>query len=221
MNSKKDNMTRRVLMCLVGVFTCGVGVGLFKFASLGVDPFQAFMSGLASSLPISFGTLYAIANAALLVFSLVFDRSKIGLATVVNIFLLGYVADFSYKTFLRFSPNPYFGERIIVLILGIAVLAMSCSLYFTADLGVSTYDAVALVLNQKFPAIPFKFYRIATDAVCLTIGVVLFFLSNKPMSQIGQVVGIGTIITACCLGPLIDFCNNHISSPILNYRKNN
>ena len=211
-------MARRVLMSLVGVLVCGVGVGLFKFASFGVDPFQSFMGGLSCALPISFGTLYVIANIILLLFSVVFDRTKIGLATLINLFLLGYVVDYSYQTLVHFFPNPSMGARIGVLIFGLAVLAISCSMYFTADLGVSTYDAIALVLNQKFPKIPFKFYRIATDIICLTLGVTLFLISKRPMSDIGQVVGVGTIVTACLLGPLIDWCNNHVSNKMLNYK---
>lgn len=215
---KRDKIARRVMMSLFGVLICGVGVGLFKFASFGVDPFQSLMGGLSCVLPISFGTLYVIANIVLLMFSVIFDRTKIGLATLINLFLLGYVVDYSYRVLISLFPNPSMGARVAVLIIGLAVLAISCSMYFTADLGVSTYDAIALVLNQKFPKIPFKFYRIATDIICLTLGVTLFFISKKPMSDIGQVVGVGTVVTACCLGPLIDWCNNHVSNKMLNYK---
>ncbi len=47
------------------------------------------MSGLDAVIPIRFGTLYVIVNLILLGFALVFDRRKIGLATVINLFLLG------------------------------------------------------------------------------------------------------------------------------------
>ena len=58
-------------------------------SALGVDPFQSLMSGLDAVIPIHFGTLYVIANLLLLVFALAFDRRKIGLATLINLFLLG------------------------------------------------------------------------------------------------------------------------------------
>ena len=211
-----DKMTRRIVMSVVGVLICGIGVGMFKFAAFGVDPFQSLMAGLHQVVPISFGLLYILSNLLLLVFSLICDRSKIGLATIINLTLLGYVVDGSHQFFLQALPEDSMPVRIIMLIVGLGVLAISCSLYFTADLGVSTYDAVALVASEKWKAIPFRFFRIATDFLCVGLGILLFLLSGQPLSEIGQVAGIGTILTACCLGPLIEFCNLHISSKILN-----
>ncbi len=88
---------RRVGMSLFGVIICAISVGIFKIAALGVDPFQAFMAGLDDMIPISFGTLYVITNAVLLLFALVFDRHYIGIATFINLFLLGYITQFTYE----------------------------------------------------------------------------------------------------------------------------
>ena len=213
---KQDHQTKRILMSVAGVLICGVGVGLFKFAAFGVDPFQSLMAGLAAAIPISFGLLYILANLLLLLFSVVLDRSKIGLATIINLTLLGYVVDWSHKLLMSAFPNPGMAARIGVLIVGLGVLAFSCSLYFVANLGVSTYDAVALVASERWKRIPFRFFRIATDLVCVGLGLALFLLSGNPISEIGQVTGVGTIVTACCLGPLIEWCNIHISTPLLN-----
>ena len=54
-------------MCVVGVVLSGVAVSFFKSAVFGVDPFQAFMSGLDALIPIKYGTLYVLVNAVLLV----------------------------------------------------------------------------------------------------------------------------------------------------------
>ena len=63
---KDKLMKKRIIMCVAGVMICGISVGFFKFAALGVDPFQSFMSGLDALIPIEFGTLYVIANICLL-----------------------------------------------------------------------------------------------------------------------------------------------------------
>lgn len=70
-------MKTRILMSSLGVMIGGISVGMFRTAALGIDPFQSLMSGLNSLIPISFGTLYVIANMALLLFSLIIDRHKI------------------------------------------------------------------------------------------------------------------------------------------------
>ena len=48
---------KRILMSVLGVAACGISVGMFKHAALGMDPFQSLMSGLDAVIPIRFGTL--------------------------------------------------------------------------------------------------------------------------------------------------------------------
>ena len=98
-------MTKRIIMSISGVVLCGMSVGMFKRAAFGVDPFQALMSGLDAVIPIRFGTLYVIVNVLLLCFPLLVDRHKIGLATFINLFLIGYIAEFSLKTLENFFPD--------------------------------------------------------------------------------------------------------------------
>ena len=92
---KDKKFGRRVIMSVLGVLVCGMSVGLFKRAMLGVDPYQSLMAGLNAVIPISFGTLYVIMTGLLLLVALIFDRHKIGLATIINMTLLGYVADYT------------------------------------------------------------------------------------------------------------------------------
>ena len=220
-SKKKDNelMGRRILMSVLGVVICGIAVGMFKFAALGVDPFQTLMSGLDAVIPLHFGTLYVAANAVLLLFALLFDRSKIGIATLINLFLLGYIAEFSQDLCGRLMPDAAAALRVAVLIIAIVVLCISSSIYFTADLGVSTYDAVSLIWSQRQKRIPFSLCRVITDFVCVAGGTALLAAAGAGPSGILANVGIGTIITAFFMGPLITFFNTHIARPMLYGRR--
>ena len=200
----------RVLMSCTGVLLGGVSVGMCRTAALGVDPFQSFMSGLSSLIPISFGTLYVIANAVLLAFSLIFDRHKIGLATLINLTLLGYAAEYSELFFSRLFPSLGFAPAFLLFAVAIVIMCFGSALYFNADLGVSTYDAVALVISEKQSRVPFRFCRIISDLVCVTVGVSLYLLSGSPASGLGSVVGIGTVVTAFFMGPLISFFSRRL-----------
>ena len=206
---------RRILMSIAGVITCAVSVGVFKLAAFGVDPFQSLMSGLDAMIPISFGTLYVIVNVILLFFSIIADRSRIGIATFINLFLLGYITQFSYDFLQKVFPDPSVTLRIICLLIGIIVICFGSSLYMTADLGVSTYDAVAIVMSSKWKWGKFKYVRICTDLVCVITGSILFVLAGNPVSSIPSIAGIGTIITAFFMGPLIDVFNRKIAQPLL------
>ena len=207
--------TRRILMSLSGVIICAVSVGVFKIAALGVDPFQTLMSGLDSLLPIPFGTLYVIVNLVLLTFSLVTDRHNIGIATFINLFLLGYITEFTYGFLQTLLPDPSLTVRAACLVVGIVVICFGSALYMTADLGVSTYDAVAIVLSGKWKLGAFRYCRIASDLVCVAAGTGLFLLAGGTVSRIPTIAGVGTVITAFFMGPLIELFNEKFARPLL------
>ena len=117
-------LVRRIGMSLCGVIICAIAVGFFKMAAFGVDPFQSLMSGLDQLIPIPFGTLYVIVNGVLLVFSLIFNRHNIGIATFINLFLLGYITQFTLETLQAWIPAPGIGLRILFLVIGIVVLCI-------------------------------------------------------------------------------------------------
>ena len=212
-------LVRRIGMSLCGVIICAVAVGFFKMAAFGVDPFQSLMSGLDQLIPIPFGTLYVIVNGVLLVFSLIFNRHNIGIATFINLFLLGYITQFTLETLQGWFPAPGVGLRILFLVIGIVVICIGSALYMTADLGVSTYDSVAITMSGKWKWGKFQYIRIATDLVCVILGTAVFLIGGGSWSRVPEFVGVGTIITAFFMGPLIEFFNVHIARPVLRGRQ--
>lgn len=203
--------TRRILMTISGVLICGFSVGMFNFSALGLDPFQVFTHGIFMILPEGtpgFGTVYAGINLLMLVVIFLTDKRKIGLGTVINIFLLGYVVEYSSLLFETLIPEPSFAVRFFFLLLGIVIMCFSSALYFTADMGVSTYDAVSLILSEK-KKWKFQICRISSDLFCTAVGFVF-----------GATVGIGTVVTAFFMGPLIAFFNRTVAEPMRYGKKN-
>ena len=210
---------KRIFMSLFGVLVSGVCVGFMKVAAFGVDPFQVLVAGLDRTIPIQFGTLYVLINVVLLLFSLVADRNNIGLATFINLFLLGYVVDFTRNTLSALFPAPGMVLRVGFMIFGIVALCIGSALYMTADLGVSTYDAVAIVMSKKWKWGQFKYVRICTDLVCVLLGGLLIYLGSGSFGEIVASIGVGTIVTAFFMGPLIEFFNEKIARPMLGQTK--
>ena len=203
MNEKQ----RRVLMTVGGVLICGFSVGLFNFSLFGMDPFQVFAHGVWARTPIGYGTFYMLLNLVMLVAIYFIDRKKIGLGTMINIFLLGYVVQYSSWFFDRLIPDPTIFIRSLALGVGILVISFGAAIYFTGDMGVSTYDAVALVMAEKKIA-KFQYCRIGTDLICTVIGFML-----------GATVGVGTLVTAFFMGPIIAFFRKTVAEPF-RYGKN-
>ena len=192
---------RRILMTISGVCISGFSVGMFNFSDCGMDPFQVLSHGIWNKTTLGFGTLYTIINLIMLIGIFLIDKRKIGLGTFINIFLLGYIIQFSSWLFEALLPSPTLLLKLVFLFLGIIVICFGSALYYTGDMGVSTYDAVALILSERKVA-KFQYCRIATDLICTTIG---FLLKAK--------VGIGTLVTAFFMGPLIAFYNHHFAMP--------
>ena len=219
-------MKRRIAMTFGGVLIAGFSVGMFQFSLMGMDPFQVFAHGiwtqlqhiLTSGAPrfftdfeespvIGYGIVYMVINMILLVFDFFLDKKKIGIATFINLFLLGYVVDWSHAFWTNLIPNPSFMVKMVFLIVAIIIMCFASALYFTSDLGVSTYDAIALSLSEQ-KGWDFRILRIGGDLICTGLGFAM-----------GVLPGIGTIITAFFMGPLIEFFNVHVARP-LRYGKN-
>ena len=200
---------RRILMAVIGMALAGIAVGFFKRASFGVDPFQCFCNGIHQVVPIGFGTLYMIVNAVMLLIDFFLDRRYIGVSTFINLFLVGYAVEFSEKLLAQVFGEPSIPGRIAFLVIGIVLSCVAAALYYTADLGVSAYDAIPLYISDRKPrlfgrVLPFRAVRIISDLICVAVGFALGFMP-----------GAGTIITALFMGPLITFFKRTLSDPLL------
>ena len=197
-----NEFKKRLIMCVTGVFLSGVAAGIFGFTAFGMDSFQVFAHGLWGLTPISFGTFYVILNGILLVFMFFFNRRMIGLGTIINLFLLGYVVEYTDVLLDRIFPSPSVFLRVLLMILALVLASLAASLYFVADMGVSAYDWIALTISEK-KGWAFRLVRITTDFICVLIGGLL-----------GATVGAGTVLTAFCMGPVIQFFNEKVSTPL-------
>ena len=202
-------LKRRIVLALAGMIIAGISIGFFKRAFFGVDPFQCLCNGLNRVIRIGFGTLYMLINAALLIAVFFLDRHYIGISTFINLFLLGYIAEFSENILARVFGDLGIWGRILFLIIGIVITCIAAALYYTADLGVSAYDAIPLHISDRKPklfgrVLPFRVIRIISDLICVGVGLALGFPA-----------GIGTVVTALFMGPLITFFRKTISDPLL------
>ncbi len=176
----------RILLMVTGILLIGLCVSFLRIAGFGVDPFSGM--NLAISGFIGWFTV----------------RHCIGLGTIINMVFVGYIADF-----ICFLVNDVaqihitMPLRIIALILGQFMASMGVALYMTADMGVAPYDAVAIIIEKATKGkIPFHIARVSSDITVVMIGV-LFCIIGK--NSVWSIVGIGTIINACCNGPMIQF----------------
>lgn len=195
----------RLIMTAGGVILCAVAVGFFKCSLFGVDPFQCLAQGIWGRFfgRFSYGSYYMVLSLIMLVADLFLDRHYIGIATFINLFLTGYVVDFSRIAIERLLPDPGFSVRVVLLLIAVVLMCFASALYMTSDLGVSVYDALPIIVSNRSRK-PFRFCRIGGDLICVSIGALC-----------GLLPGPGTLVTAFFMGPLIEFFNHTIARPML------
>ncbi len=188
----------RVILAVTGMLLLSVGIGMCVFANFGIAPFQSFSMGLSkiTGLGISYGTFYLLLNLAMLLIPLFLDRKLIHISTFINIFLAGYMIDWTTAWISRLLPHPAFPVRVAFLIVGLALMCLSSAMYYIANLGVSAYDAIPLIITEK-SRLPFRLVRSTTDLMCVAVG---FFC--------GISIGVGTLATAFFMGPMITVFKN-------------
>lgn len=202
--SQKDGAKRTAIMFL-SILLMGFAVSVFSYSGMGVDPFTALNMSISAKLGVSFGLFQMCMNGAILVLVALTSKKLINLGTVVNMVGVGYVCEFFTAIYDQFLPQEIsFVAKLIFMALGVFLLSFSASLYFNCNLGVSPYDALGFVMEDNVK-IKYKWSRVITDLICTGVAFVL-----------GGPIGIGTVVTAFCMGPIIAFCDANISKKVLN-----
>ena len=116
---RKDKLFIRILMAIAGLMISGVGVGIFLYSKLGVDPASVLELGLGNVFHISYGTASALTNVVILAIVLIVDKSYINLSSLLAIFGIGYTADFiSYVLDALIKGELNMIVRIIMILIG-------------------------------------------------------------------------------------------------------
>lgn len=192
-------LIKRIAMVCIGTLIMGFAVSLSVYAKLGTDPCTCLNMGVSSKIGMSFGTWQLIFNCTILIFTFFLARRLIGIGTVVNMVAIGYLVDFYNRILAHILPSePTLLLRIICMCCGVTILAFTAALYIYPQLGVSPYDSIGFIVSER-THIQFRWCRIAYDIIAVIVGFLF-----------GSVVGVGTIITAFCMGPLIKFFSDLI-----------
>jgi uncharacterized protein len=197
------NLVQRVAMVFIGVLIMGFAVSLLIYANLGTDSASCMNLGVSSKIGLSLGLYQLIFNSLVLVFTFIFARHFIGIGTIINMVFVGFLVDFFNATLIRsFPSHPGMPMRVIVMLIAVVVLSFSASLYIHPHLGISPYDSIAFMVAER-THIQFRWLRIVCDMTALLIGWLC-----------GSVIGLGTVVSAFCIGPLIKFFSDLLQKKI-------
>lgn len=201
---------KRFVYMVLGIVLLGIGVACLRLAGFGTDPFSCMIFGLSSHLPISYGSLQAIINIVLFIPVVILYPKSFGIGAFVNMIGLGYIVDLCLYLcgLCGVTVDGLQGllvARVILLIAGICFMCFGIALYMESDLGIAPYDMVAQLIEDKsHKKILFRWGRIITDLLCISIG----FVS-------GGTVGVATLVVGFFTGPLVSLFRQIVKEKLL------
>lgn len=184
--SRRD-LVERLVQLIVGLFLYGVALGLMVRGGIGVSPWDVLALGVAGRTGIGYGTVTIIVAVVVLLLWIPL-RQRVGAGTLLNALLVGPAADVT----LAVIPAPssiWIGASMFLM--GLVLLAFATGLYIAADFGPGPRDGLMTGLVRRTG---WKVWIVRTliEGGVLVVGFVL-----------GGPVGVGTVLFALGVGPLI------------------
>ncbi|MCU1407028.1 MAG: hypothetical protein JWQ43_3331 [Glaciihabitans sp.] len=193
------NMGRRVLQLLVGLFLYGFAIAMMVRAGIGVSSWDVLTQGAALRSGLSFGLLTNIIGAFVLLLWIPI-RQKPGIGTVVNVLLIGPSAEVG----LAVLPTPVgLFEQSLLFAGGLALLAVATGLYIGARFGPGPRDGLMTGIHQRWGITIWK-VRTGIELSVLVVGWIL-----------GGNVGVGTVLFALLIGPMVGAALPPLRVPVL------
>lgn len=192
--SRRD-LIERAVQLLVGLLLYGVALGLMVRGGIGVSPWDVLALGLAGQSGIGYGTITVLVSLVVMLLWIPL-RQRVGVGTVLNAFLVGPSADVTLAL-IPAQPSIWVGAPMFVV--GLVLLAFATGLYIAASFGPGPRDGLMTGL-VRVTGWRVWIVRTLIEGGVLVVG----FLLGGP-------VGVGTVLFALGVGPLIGWFLPRIS----------
>lgn len=189
----------RAAALLTGLVGYGVSMAMMVRSGLGLDPWDVFHQGLSHHTGMTIGVATAVVGVVVLL-AWIPLRNRPGIGTVANVIVIAVTVDAA----LALMPVPAsLPVRIALMLSAVLLNAASTVLYIGAGLGPGPRDGLMTGLVTRTGR-SVRLVRTTIEATVLTIGWLL-----------GGTVGVGTVIYAFGIGPLVQLILRMVPARVL------
>lgn len=189
----------RAALLFLGLTGYGFSMALMVQAGLGLDPWDVFHQGLSRHTGMTIGVASAVVGLVVLL-AWIPLRNRPGIGTIANVIVIAVTVDIG----IAVLPAPDDLRLRVPMMLGAVLLnAVSTVLYIGAGLGPGPRDGLMTGLVAR-TGLSVRLIRTLIEATVLTAGWLL-----------GGTVGVGTVIYAFGIGPLVQLILRHIPRRLL------
>jgi uncharacterized membrane protein YczE len=190
------DLRRRLTRLFAGLVVMGVGIACMVRSELGLAPWDVLHQGVAQRTGVPLGTVVILVGVAVLALWVPL-RQRPGVGTVANALVIGAVIDLT----LAVVPEVDWAlVRWSLMPIGVVALSLGSGLYIGAGLGPGPRDGLMTGLAARGPSV--RLVRTGIEAGALAAGWLL-----------GGSVGLGTLVLAVSIGPLVQFFLERLSLP--------
>ncbi|MGA8851513.1 MAG: hypothetical protein WB508_07300 [Aeromicrobium sp.] len=190
-------MILRLAQLNVGLFLYGFTMAMLVESTLGLDPWDVFHEGVATRVSLTFGQVVIVTGAVVLLLWIPL-RQRPGIGTVLNVIVIGLAADFGI--WLIVQPDDLV-LRMLLLAGGVVGNGLAGALYIGAALGPGPRDGLWIGL-VRLTGRSIRLWRTVIEVTVLVVGFIL-----------GGTVGVGTVLYALAIGPLVQFFLGIVPGP--------
>jgi uncharacterized membrane protein YczE len=189
---------RRLLQLYAGLVLYGASMALQIRAGLGLDPWDVFHQGVAERTGLSFGTV-VILTGAIVLLAWIPLRQRPGFGTVSNVFVIGIAVDVALAVLPHAGSAPV---AVAMLLSGVGLNGLAGGAYIGAGLGPGPRDGLMTGLVRRTGG------SIRVVRTSLEIGVLV------AGAALGGRVGIGTVVYAVSIGPIVHAVLPRLTVPV-------
>ena len=176
-----------VLFLFIGLSIFGFGHAILFGSNFGVSPWMVLAQGLAIEFEIGIGLSIIVVSFGVLIFWIPL-KEKPGIGTFINFFVVAAVIEMT----LPYIPyQTDISLKLLQVFLGILVIGIGGSIYLIANLGPGPRDGLMTGISKK-TKIPMAYVRNVLEISVVIIG-----------WSLGGTAGLGTLIFAILIGPVI------------------
>jgi len=174
---------------LLGLIGYGFSMAMMVRAGLGLDPWDVFHQGLSKHTGMTIGIASAVVGVGVLL-AWIPLRNRPGIGTVANVIVIAVTVDAGMWLLVPPTSLPV---RIAMMVGAVVLNAFSTVLYVGAGLGPGPRDGLMTGLVAR-SGLSVRLVRTSIEATVLAVGWLL-----------GGTVGVGTVLYAFGIGPLVQF----------------
>lgn len=184
---------------VLGLVLFGTGIALMVTSELGLSPWEVLAQGIAVRTGLAIGTVGIIVGWVVLV-GWIPTGERPGIGTILNILLIGSTTNVALDLLPDLGPLALEATSAVDLAVrgsllggGILCIGLGSGLYLSAEVGPGPRDGLMTGLHRRY-GWSIRRVRTALEIAVLVVGFIL-----------GGTVGIGTIVFALTIGPLVQW----------------